>query len=110
MKKTITLAIATAAALTPIALAAPAASANPGSPGCVTRAEFNGVHKGWTKPSVDHKFGTHGHRDAGATSGGYRSEIWSYKTCTRYSAVSIAYSANPHRALRFTAKSAVWSY
>ncbi len=52
---------------------------------------------------------THGKRFSGATSG-YRSEIWSYKTCSRFSVVSIAFSANPGGPLRLSAKSAVWSY
>lgn len=104
--------VATVAAIvvSPIALSATPASADPGTPGCVTRAEYSQVRKGMTKLAVDAEFGVRGTRQAGATSGGYRSEVWSYKTCTRYSVVSIAYSADPGASLRLSAKSAVWSY
>ncbi len=86
------------------------AQADRGSPTCVTRAEYRQVHRGMTKASVDREFGIHGKRFAGATSGGYRSEVWSYQTCSRNSVVSIAFSANPGGPLRLSAKSAVWSY
>ena len=99
-----------AAVIAPLALWAAPASADPGTPGCVTRAEYGQVRKGMTKAAVDAEFGTRGTRQSGATSGGYRSEVWSYKPCTRYSAVSIAFSANPGASLRLSAKSAVWSY
>jgi hypothetical protein len=99
-----------AAVTSPLALLSSPAAADPGTPGCVTRAEYGQVRKGMTKSAVDAELGTRGTRQSGATSGGYRSEVWSYKPCTRYSAVSIAFSANPGASLRLSAKSAVWSY
>lgn len=103
-------ATAAAVVVSPLAGLAIPASADPGTPGCVTRAEYGQVRKGMTKTAVDAEFGVRGTRQTGATSGGYRSEIWSYKACTQYSVVSIAYSANPGASLRLSAKSAVWSY
>ena len=100
--------VALAAIASPIALTAAPASANPGSPGCVTRTEYRQVHKGMTPRQVSRKIGMRGHRDAGASSGGYRSEVWSYKTCQRYSAVAISYSG--YGTPRLDYKSAVWSY
>jgi hypothetical protein len=91
-------------------LAATPANADPGSRGCVIRAEYGQVRKGMTKAAVDRESGTTGRRQAGATSGGYRSEVWSYKPCSRFSAVSVSFSANPGAPLRLAAKSAVWSY
>ena len=55
------------------------AQADRGSPTCATRAESRQVHRGMTKASVDREFGIHGKCFAGATSGGYRSEVWSYR-------------------------------
>jgi len=108
MRKSILSLVALTTILCPIALTAAPASANPGSPGCVTRTEYRQVHKGMTPGQVSRKFGMRGHRDAGASSGGYRSEVWSYKTCKRYSAVAISYSG--YRTPRLAYKSAVWSY
>lgn len=109
MKKILAATVA-AVVVSPLALLATPASADPGTPGCVTRAEYGQVRKGMTKLAVDAEFGVRGTRQAGATSSGYRSEVWSYKACTRFSVVSIAYSANPGAPLRLSAKSAVWSY
>ena len=78
--------------------------------GCVSKAEYKKAHKGMTKKKIDHIFGTKGHREAGATSGGYRSEVWSYRPCTQYSAVSMSFSGYSGGPLKMDAKSAVWSY
>ena len=104
-----TLATLTVAAI-PVVATATSAEANPGSPNCVTRAEYSQVHRGMTKAAVDREFGIRGHREAGAQSGGFRSEVWSYKTCQRFSAVATSFGANPGGQLRLKAKSAVWSY
>ncbi len=102
--------IAAACLIAGITLAVTPANADPGSPTCVTRAEYRQVHKGMTKAAVTREFGIRGHRDAGATSGGYRTEIWSYKTCNRFSAVAISFSSSGGAPLRLDYKSAVWSY
>ena len=104
------LSMSTAIAVGSVVLAAGPVHADPGTPGCVTRSEYGQVRKGMTKPAVDREFGTTGRRQSGATSGGYRSEIWSYKPCSQYSAVSVAFSSDPGAPLRLAAKSAVWSY
>jgi hypothetical protein len=83
--------------------AAPAKAA-----GCVTKAEYNAVKKGWKQTSVHAKFGTAGKRVSIASSGGYVSEVRTYTACSRYSVVSVAYSKNPGGVLRLSAKSAVW--
>jgi hypothetical protein len=84
------------------------AVADPGSPGCVTRAEYGKVRKGMTQGQVHATFGTAGKRSAKATSGGFVSEIRTYKTCSAFSTVAVSYSANPGGPLRLSAKSAVW--
>ena len=108
MHKSIVGLTALAAVCVPVA-ATTAAHANPGSKGCVTRAEFKAVKKGWTKVRVDAKFGTHGHKEAGATSGGFSTSVWSYKPCTRFSAVAVSYDQRGHGPWKLTAKSAVWA-
>ncbi len=85
-----------------VTLTAGAAAAD--TPGCVTRAEYRNVHKGMTKARVARIFDTAGKRDAFARSGQYTSEIRSYNTCSKYSAVAISYGNG-----RLDAKSAVWS-
>lgn len=71
--------------------------------GCVTQGEFKRAKKGMSKASVAAVFGTRGHRDAIARSGGYVSEIRSYQSCSAYGAVAISYMNG-----RLTAKSAVF--
>jgi hypothetical protein len=103
--------VATTASLAAAAVLVPVQTANAAtnrSPGCVTRAEYRSVHKGWTKARVTKTFGTAGHREAIARSAGYGSEVRSYKTCSTYSAVSVAFDKNPGGAWRLSAKSAVW--
>jgi len=109
-KRLITVAAPVLVAGTLSVVATGTAHADAGSPTCVTRAEYRQVHKGMTKRAVDREFGVHGHRQAGASSGGYRSEVWSYHPCHRFSAVAVSYNANPGGPLRLSAKSAVWSY
>lgn len=108
MRKFIVSLCVLAAGVAPLLLQT-SAEANPGSKGCVTRPEFKAVKKGWTKARVDAKFGTHGHKEAGATSGGFSSSVWSYKPCTRFSAVAISYDKTGRGAWKLTAKSAVWA-
>ena len=100
------LAVAALATIGLVAVDAPAQAAG----GCVTRAEYRQVHRGMTKAKVDRKLGTRGHRETGARSGGYRSEIWSYNTCDRWSVVSVAYDGRTNAPLKLSAKSAVWAY
>lgn len=96
--------LALAAAAGMIATLAPATAAQAAdTPGCVTRAEYGAVKKGFTKARVANIFDVAGKRQAFATSGGFTSEIRSYKTCQRFSAVSIAYDNG-----KLSAKSAVW--
>jgi hypothetical protein len=104
----ITVAAFTAAAISSFGVVAVAPVALADTPGCVTHSEYRHVHKGMKKTRVHRIFDTIGHRDAIAHSGGYTSEIRSYKTCSPYSAVSIAYDAGPNEPLRLSAKSAVW--
>ena len=85
------------------------AQADRGSPTCVTRAEYRQVHRGMTKASVDREFGIHGKRFAGATSADTAPRSGPTDR-SRFSVVSIAFSANPGGPLRLSAKSAVWSY
>ncbi|WP_296606951.1 hypothetical protein [Nocardioides sp.] len=101
------LALVATGALTTIGATTSTASA---ATACVTKAEYKKAKKGMTKTKIDHMFGTKGHREAGATSGGYRSEVWSYRPCTQYSAVSLAFSGRSGGPLTMDAKSTVWSY
>jgi hypothetical protein len=107
MLKKITL-VAAASAVTAAGLAIPATSAQADTPGCVTRTEYRSVAKGWTKARVDRRFDTTGHRMAIASSGGYSSSIWNYRTCSPFSAVSISYDKHGTGSWLLTAKSAVW--
>lgn len=75
---------------------------------CATRSDYRKVHKGQTVPTVNRHLHAHGKVQAHASSGGYRTEIKSYPTCSKYSVISISFSANPHHSLRLDAKSAVW--
>lgn len=71
--------------------------------GCVTKTEYRSVTKGYSKAKVTRIFDTSGKRLSYATSGGFTAEVRTYKTCQRFSSVSINYS-NGHLA----AKAAVW--
>lgn len=70
-------------ALGTLTTAAPAQAA--GTPGCVTRAEFKAVHKGYSLIRVKSVFGTGGTRMSRVVMGGFSAEIRSYKTCALYS-------------------------
>jgi hypothetical protein len=77
--------------------------------GCVTKAEFNTVKKGWPQGKVHAKFGTSGKRLSIATSGGYAAEVRTYTGCGGpYNVVSVAYDRDPGDVFRLGAKSAVW--
>lgn len=92
------------------AIALPAAHAEGGDQRpCVTRGEYRAVHKGMTKAKVQAIFDTKGKRQAIAWSGGYASEVRSYRTCSPYSAVSVAFDKRPGRPFKLSAKSAVWT-
>jgi hypothetical protein len=101
------LALAATGALTVVDAAGGAASA---AGGCVSKAEYKKAHEGMTKAKIDRVFGTKGHREAGARAGAYRSEVWSYRPCTQYSAVSLSFSGQGSGPLKMDAKSAVWAY
>jgi hypothetical protein len=90
------------------AVFAPTASAANSTPGCVTKSEYKKAKKGMTKKRVATIFGTNGKLEARATSGGYASEIRSYRTCSKYSAVAISFAKKPGGTPRLSAKSAVW--
>lgn len=83
----------------PTAIAAPAEAAT----GCVTQREFAKVKKGMAKAKVHRVFGTKGKRDAIARSGGYTSEVRSYRSCAAYGAVAVSFLNG-----RLAAKSAVF--
>lgn len=106
MKKILALAASTTVILGGSAFIAPAAQAD--TPGCVTRAEYRSVSKGMTKPKVHGIFDTDGRRMSIASSGGYSSEVRTYKTCSPYSSVAISWNKNPGGVWKLGAKSAVW--
>lgn len=77
--------------------------------GCVSKAEFGAVKKGWPERKVHTKFGTKGKRLSIATSGGYSAEVRTYNGCgSAYSVVSVAFDKEPGDVFRLSAKSAVW--
>jgi hypothetical protein len=85
---------------------APSASAD--TENCVTRSEYRRVDRGTPKSRVHRIFDIDGKRQAVARSGGYVSEIRSYRTCSEYSAVSISYEKRPGGVFRLAGKSAIW--
>ena len=95
--------IATIAAISSTVVVGAPLAAQADTPGCVTRAEYSHVHKGTTKARVSRIFDTSGHRQVIARSGRFTSEIRSYRTCSRYSVVSISFGNG-----KLDAKSAVW--
>jgi hypothetical protein len=88
--------------------ALPVAPAQADTPGCVTRKEYRKVGQGWTKARVDRRFDTDGNRVAIASSGGFKTSVWSYRACSRFSAVAISYDKDGTRPWKVVAKSAVW--
>lgn len=81
-------------------LAAPA-PAVADTPGCVVRNEFQQVHNGMTKASVQRIFDTSGSLNSAA-----RHEVRTYRACTRprLSYVSVHFSGG-----RVIAKFAIWA-
>jgi hypothetical protein len=77
------------------------------TPGCVTRGEYRSVHRGDSMSRVHRIFDTE-RRMSIATSGGYASQVRTYRTCSRLSSVAASFSKRPGRAWRLDAKSAVW--
>jgi hypothetical protein len=59
---------------------------------CVDQSEFRRARRGMTKAQVARLFDTAGKRDAISSGGGFKFEIRSYKACSRFGAVSIAYN------------------
>ena len=110
MRKTMSALAALTLAATGALITIDATAGSASAAGCVSKAEYKKAKKGMAKKKIDHIFGTKGHREAGATSGGYRSEVWSYRPCTQYSAVSLSFSGYSGGPLKMDAKSAVWSY
>lgn len=49
--------------------------------GCVTRAEFQHVHRGMSKTRVRHIFDTRGHRQSISSFGHHRDEFRTYRVC-----------------------------
>lgn len=76
--------------------------------GCVTKSEYEKAKKGMTEKRVAQIFGTNGKRESRASSGGYVSEIRSYRTCSKYSVVVIEFDKNPGGTRRLSIKDAVW--
>ena len=109
-------ALSTTIALTALlvgAQALPAAAAESDTRPCVTKGEFRQIHKGMKRTRVHAILDTAGRRDAIASSGGYVSEVRSYRVCrpfNRYSAVSLSFGKVPGGAMRLEAKSAVWMH
>jgi hypothetical protein len=107
LKNSVACAVLMAGVLIPAAAAAaPAAPARHHH--CATHRQFRKVHKGQTIARVARELGHRGHIESKATSGGFRTEIRSYKTCGEFNIIDVDFSANPHRALRVDAKSGVW--
>lgn len=101
MNKFVAAAMSAAVAAAPLVVAVSPAAAD--TPGCVTRAEYKAAHKGMGKKKVHSIFDTKGKQLSWASMGGYTSEMRSYKTCSRYSAVTVLYSNG-----KLDTKSAVW--
>lgn len=109
VKKTLVTACASLALVAGTSAVAPTA-ASAATTGCVTQSEYKKAKKGMTPKQVAKIFGTKGKRDARAESGGYVSELRSYRTCSKYSAVAIMFSKKPGTNLRLSHKSAIWVY
>lgn len=58
------------------------------TPGCVTRAEYRHVQRGFSKARVHHIFDTRGKFAYGSSGYGFTRD---YKTCTKYGSVSVDY-------------------
>ena len=81
--------VAVAAALAVVVPLMSSAPASAGTPGCVTKKEFRGVHKGWSIERVHRRFDTAGRLEF--VSGSYKSR--EYRPCKnpRYSYISVSY-------------------
>jgi hypothetical protein len=76
--------------------------------GCVTRAEYQKIHRGDTRARVHRVFDTRGKRESLVESDGFRSEVRSYTTCSEFSSVTIVFDKHGKRPWRVFSKSAVW--
>jgi len=98
-----------AVAAVSIALLAPAVPAVAAdSPNCVSRSEYRKVHRGDGKNKVHRIFDIDGRRQAISQGGGYAFEVRSYKSCTKYGAVSIGFEKEGGGKWKLSSKSAVW--
>ena len=70
---------------------------------CVSSSEFGRIKNGMTEAQVKSLTGTNGTVFTAAGSGKYKIVIRSYKTCTKYGAVSISYMGG-----KLTSKSGVF--
>jgi hypothetical protein len=104
----VAVAAATALVLAPSAPSAAASAKAQRGSHCATRAEYKRVHHGQTKARVAHILHSTGHREGKSSSGGYRDEIRSYKTCSAYSAITISFSGKPRHKELEDAKNAIW--
>jgi hypothetical protein len=106
VKKTIIAAVAGVLLAAPLAVAAPASA---GTPGCITKPEFQTIRKGWTQAHVHSYIGTVGKRSVISSSGGYVFEVRTYKVCaSQFSIVSMGFDKEPGTPMRLSAKTGVW--
>ena len=86
--------LATIAAISSTVIVGAPLAAQADTPGCVTQAEFQHIHRGMSKTQVRRSFDTDGHREFVSTTGGMRDEYRTYRVCPgwgspRWSDVSI---------------------
>jgi hypothetical protein len=66
----------------------PVPAATAGTDRCVTRAEFQHVHKGMTRRAVERAFDTHGRMGAGGAGGFTRN----YRECVGHGSLTVTYT------------------
>lgn len=109
MKKFIAAAALAVTTSAPLVALAPAAHADAGSPGCVTKAEYRKVKKGMTPTQVKNRFGTNGKITSTFNFDGYRSLTREYKACgSKYGSVMVSFDADPRKPLRLSYKFGMW--
>ena len=95
--------------IAPLTIASPAAA---DTPGCVTKAEFKTVKKGWGMARVHRVFDTKGKQVLFISGTEYFPAMQSreYKACKKpkWSWVSVDFQKKPGRPWRLTGKSAYW--
>lgn len=104
--------VATAAVAAPLVLAAASAQADPGSPGCATRAEYSKVKKGMSPERVARIFGTNGKVSYSCIGTSVFSLSREYKPCqpyTEWSHVEVDFDKNRRSApWKVDGKSSWW--